>query len=248
MALTPRLVRTSLMSLVVAAALAVIGFADIASGSKNNTVRIAVGSLPAACCLGLYAAIDRGYFAGEGIDVVLIPSTTTPVETFIRQGKAELGITTAADVIVYRSRGLGYRAIAAVASQAARPAVRGTLGDDPDAGDGSSAVYVAGDGEISQNAGILRLALAALAEGSRWAAAHPAAAERILVDYDPAEPGATGEIAGPNGSGPTAARASGRWGKLSGSDFAQLETVLAKRGLIKAAPAPGDLYTNALLP
>ena len=248
MALTLRLLRTSLMGLVVAAALAVIGFADIASGSKNNTIRIAVGSSAAACCVGLYAAIERGYFAGEGIDVILIPSTTTPVETFIRQGEADLGITSAADVVVYRSRGLGYRAVAAVASQATRPAVRSPLGDDPDAGDGSNAVYVASDIEISKNAGVLRLALTALAEGSKWSVAHPADAARILINDDPAEPGPTGEVAGETGTGTTAARASGRWGKLSSSDFVDLETSLARRGVIKTAPAPDDLYTNALLP
>lgn len=110
---------------------AVLALAGCGSDSSNSTttagnaegnaktetvekVRIALDFSPNVNYLGIYAAIDKGYFAEEGIDPEIIPFANTPAETLIKSGKTDLGITFPPDVIINRAQGLKYKAVAAL--------------------------------------------------------------------------------------------------------------------------------------
>jgi ABC-type nitrate/sulfonate/bicarbonate transport system substrate-binding protein len=119
------------------------------------------------------------------------------------------------------------------------------------AGDYPNAVFVASDGTISKRSDALRRTLAALAQGYEYSAAHPAQAERILIATNRTALAKSAQIvrATGNATAPTFVDAAGRWGPLAAADFTGLERILAAGGLIEgAAPAPDDLFTNALLP
>ena len=118
------------------------------------------------------------------------------------------------------------------------------------AGDYPNAVYVASNRDIAARGPILARALRALAQGYEWAAAHPAAAERILIadnhtalEHQQQIIDATGNATAPHFL--DGARA---WGRETDADYAGLERILASAHLIARSPAPGTLYTNALLP
>jgi ABC-type nitrate/sulfonate/bicarbonate transport system substrate-binding protein len=64
--------------------------------------------------LGIYAAIDKGYFAQQNITPVIIPYANTPAEPLIQSGKTDLGITYPPDVIINRIQGMKYQAVAAL--------------------------------------------------------------------------------------------------------------------------------------
>jgi ABC-type nitrate/sulfonate/bicarbonate transport system substrate-binding protein len=118
-----RFVRTALGSAV--GAIALIAFSLIAFGSlsafgardKNATVRIALDWTPNVDYLGIYVAIDKGFFAKQGIDPKIIPYANTPAETLIKAGKTDLGISYPPDVIINRSQGLQYKAVAGLVAE-----------------------------------------------------------------------------------------------------------------------------------
>lgn len=86
-------------------------------GAKTETVekvRISLDFSPNVNYLGIYAAIDKGYFAEEGIEPEIIPFANTPAETLIKSGKTDLGITYPPDVIINRAQGLKYKAVGAL--------------------------------------------------------------------------------------------------------------------------------------
>ena len=120
------------------------------------------------------------------------------------------------------------------------------------AGDYPNAVYVASDETIAERGDALRRALAALAEGYEWSAANPdeAGADPRRAERDGALE--AGEIVDQDGGGdrPAVPRpTSGAWGPLQDEDFAGLTQILVDGGVLKdAPPAPGDLYTDELLP
>ena len=119
------------------------------------------------------------------------------------------------------------------------------------AGTYPNAVFVASDKTIASRGPALRGALTALAEGYEFAAKHPAAAEAILIKDNQTALGKSKQIvvATGNATAKTFLDAAGRWGPLSTRDFAGLEAILAKGGVVKGPlPAPHDLFTNALLP
>lgn len=120
------------------------------------------------------------------------------------------------------------------------------------AGDYPNAVFVASDRDIAARGPILARALKALAEGYEFAAAHPAAAERILIDDNRtalANANATKiTIATGNATAPQFDDRAGVWGPETDADYAGLERILARAHLIKRSPAVGTLYSNALLP
>jgi NitT/TauT family transport system substrate-binding protein len=63
-----------------------------AGGSATQTIRIAV--LPTQSNLGIYAAIDKGYFAAAGINVDLIPTSNGPADlAAVIGGSADLGFS-----------------------------------------------------------------------------------------------------------------------------------------------------------
>jgi ABC-type nitrate/sulfonate/bicarbonate transport system substrate-binding protein len=86
------------------------GAAPVAKAS----VRIALDYSANVDYLGVYAAITNGYFAQQGIKPTIIPYANTPAEPLVESGKTDLGITYPPDVIINRSQGLKYRAVAAL--------------------------------------------------------------------------------------------------------------------------------------
>jgi ABC-type nitrate/sulfonate/bicarbonate transport system substrate-binding protein len=119
------------------------------------------------------------------------------------------------------------------------------------AGNFPNVVFVASDSTISKRAAALRGALTALAQGYEYSARHPAEAEKILIASNRTALGKSAGIvtATGNATAPTFVDTAGRWGRLSASDFAGLEKILAGGGLLNGtAPATRDLFTNALLP
>jgi ABC-type nitrate/sulfonate/bicarbonate transport system substrate-binding protein len=119
------------------------------------------------------------------------------------------------------------------------------------AGNYPNVVFVASDSTISKRAAALRGALAALAQGYEYSARHPAEAERILIASNRTALGKSAGIVTATGdaTAPTFVDSAGSWGRLSASDFAGLEKILAGGGLLDGtSPATRDLFTNALLP
>ena len=113
-------VRLTVRRLAAVAALAAVPAALAASGSSSAappalaTVKIALDYTANVNYLGIYAAKDRGYFAAQGIDAVILPYANTAAEPLVQSGQTDLGITYPPDVIINRSRGLKYRAVAAL--------------------------------------------------------------------------------------------------------------------------------------
>jgi ABC-type nitrate/sulfonate/bicarbonate transport system substrate-binding protein len=118
------------------------------------------------------------------------------------------------------------------------------------AGNYPNAVYVASDKDVRTRGAILARALKALAEGYEWSAAHPAAAEQVLIARNhTALVNAKNIVAATgNATAPHFLDHGGAWGPETDADYAGLERILAKAHLIKRSPAVKTLYTNALLP
>lgn len=93
--------------------------ADTAGGAattaaKQETVKIALDWSPNVNYLGIYTAIDKGFFAKHGVKAEIVPYAQTPAETLIKAGKTDLGITYPPDVVINRSQGLQYKAVGAL--------------------------------------------------------------------------------------------------------------------------------------
>jgi ABC-type nitrate/sulfonate/bicarbonate transport system substrate-binding protein len=118
------------------------------------------------------------------------------------------------------------------------------------AGDYPNAVFVAGDSDISARGAVLARALGALAKGYEFAAAHPAAAEKILIADNETALGSAKQItyATGNATAPHFLDKAGAWGPETDADYAGLERILAGAHLIKSSPPLSALYTNSLLP
>ncbi len=145
--------------LAVAVSLAVIGFTDIASGSKSATVRIALAAPAAPGSAAIRAAIDGGSFADEGIAPVLVRGTGSSAVALVAAGEADLALVTPRAFLVARSSGADVRAVAAA----------GPIG-------APVSLYVAGAAEIATDPGVLRRTLAAVtaATGATGGAARSA--------------------------------------------------------------------------
>jgi ABC-type nitrate/sulfonate/bicarbonate transport system substrate-binding protein len=306
-----------------------------AAGAAPATVKIALDYTANVDYLGIYVAISRGYFTAAHIDPVILPYANASAEQLIQAGQTDLGISYPPDVIINNSRGLRYRAVAALvsdnttalavlaSSRYTRPAqLNGKLyggfgiASDPPlvtailradgvrkpvfrqvvldsdvitalaahridytavfggiddvtaalqgiklrtfpynrylgaAGNYPNAVYVASDREIATRGAVLARALKALAQGYQYAAAHPAAAERILIaDNETALRNAKAIIdATGNATAPHFLDTAGTWGLETNADYAGLEKILADAHVIKSSPPISALYTNALLP
>ncbi|MFD5178118.1 ABC transporter substrate-binding protein [Nocardia sp. NPDC058379] len=63
-------------------------------GSSDNTIRFALDWTPNTNHVGLYVALQRGYFTDAGLDVQVLPYNNTSVDTVIDAGNAEFGIST----------------------------------------------------------------------------------------------------------------------------------------------------------
>jgi ABC-type nitrate/sulfonate/bicarbonate transport system substrate-binding protein len=112
--------------------------------------------------------------------------------------------------------------------------------------------WVAMDREVRDHPELLRRGLAALAKGYEYSAHHPVAAEAILVKDNRSALDHSANIVKATGKATAATflTPSGAWGPMDDADFAGITKILVAGGLIKAsrAPAPGQDYTNGLLP
>ena len=90
------------------------GSGDGESGDSPEKVTIALDYAPNANYLGIYTALAKGYFADEGVRPKILPYANTPAETLIKAGKADLAISYPPDVVINRSQGLRYKAVAAL--------------------------------------------------------------------------------------------------------------------------------------
>ncbi|MFE6923082.1 ABC transporter substrate-binding protein [Nocardia sp. NPDC057663] len=63
-------------------------------GGSEHTIRFALDWTPNTNHVGLYVALQRGYFADAGLDVQVLPYNNTSVDTVIDAGNAEFGIST----------------------------------------------------------------------------------------------------------------------------------------------------------
>ncbi len=112
-----RLRRPAAAALIACVALAVAGCGGSGEGAGNGAgepVTIALDYAPNANYLGIYVALDKGYFADEGVEPKILPYANTPAETLIKSGKADLAISYPPDVVINRSQGLKYKAVAAL--------------------------------------------------------------------------------------------------------------------------------------
>lgn len=123
-----RLLRATLASLVVAVGLGACGgggdsastpttTAQPAPTRKTETVRIALDYTANVNYLGIYAAIDKGYFKAQGIKPEIIPYAETSAEQLIKAGKTDLGISYPPAVVEQRASGLKYKAVAGLANE-----------------------------------------------------------------------------------------------------------------------------------
>ena len=76
------------------------------AAAQHATVRIALDYSANVNYLGIYVAIEKGYFARQGIALKIIPYANTPAETLVQSGTTDLGISYPPDVIINRARGL----------------------------------------------------------------------------------------------------------------------------------------------
>jgi ABC-type nitrate/sulfonate/bicarbonate transport system substrate-binding protein len=82
------------------------------SSSGLRTFRIALDWTPNVDFLGIYAAIENGYFTAQGIKPVIIPYSGTAGETLLSAGKTDVAFTYPPNIPAYRASGLKYRAVA----------------------------------------------------------------------------------------------------------------------------------------
>ena len=74
---------------------------------RIDTVRLQLKWLPQAQFAGYYAAKARGYYRDENLEVTLLPGGVDVVpEAAVAEGRADLGITWLAHLLVARERGL----------------------------------------------------------------------------------------------------------------------------------------------
>jgi ABC-type nitrate/sulfonate/bicarbonate transport system substrate-binding protein len=85
--------------------------------ANSETVRIALDYSANVNYLGIYVAIDKGYFAKQGVTAKIIPYANTPAETLVESGNTDLGISYPPDLIINRAKGLKYKAVAALEEQ-----------------------------------------------------------------------------------------------------------------------------------
>ncbi len=122
-----RLVRRSTLPLAALALALALGACGSSNGSALSTgtgssaapaakqdLRISLDFSANVDYLGIYTAIAKGYFAQQSINPKIIPYANTPAEVLIKNGKTDLGISYPPDVVINRTNGLKYMAVAAL--------------------------------------------------------------------------------------------------------------------------------------
>lgn len=97
-------------------ALAIVGCGrDGAEPGASREATLVLDFVPNAVHSGIYAALERGYFAEEGIDLeVREPGETTDAPKLLEAGRTEFAVLDINDYGLARRRGLDLAAVAAV--------------------------------------------------------------------------------------------------------------------------------------
>ena len=105
--------------LVVVAIILAAAFAFTAYGSEGqneNTemkqVTVILDYIPNTNHTGMYVALDKGYYAQEGLDVTIIEPTEGATNTLVAVGKGTFGVTYQEDLTLARVAGLNIKAVA----------------------------------------------------------------------------------------------------------------------------------------
>jgi ABC-type nitrate/sulfonate/bicarbonate transport system substrate-binding protein len=96
------------------------GAAGSGSGRGHlQKLRIALDYTPNVDYLGIYAAINEGYFKAEGIDPVILPYSGPGAEQLLDAGKTDLGLTYPPNIPAYRAATppLDYEAVAGLSQR-----------------------------------------------------------------------------------------------------------------------------------
>ena len=75
-------------------------------------VRIALDYTANVNYLGIYAAVNEGYFRDAGVRAEIIPYGGASAETLLAAGRTDLGLTYPPSIPAYRAAGLNYEAVA----------------------------------------------------------------------------------------------------------------------------------------
>jgi ABC-type nitrate/sulfonate/bicarbonate transport system substrate-binding protein len=88
-------------------------------GAHLQKLRIALDYTANVDYLGIYAAINEGYFKAEGIDPVIIPYSGPGAEQLLEEGKTDLGLTYPPNIPAYRAAkpSLDYEAVAGLSQR-----------------------------------------------------------------------------------------------------------------------------------
>lgn len=105
--------RRALAATVAAVALLSMVTACGSGGGSDQTIRFALDWTPNTNHVGLYVAIQRGYFADAGLDVQVLPYNNTSVDTVIDAGNAEFGISTHNSATFARASGARVKSVLA---------------------------------------------------------------------------------------------------------------------------------------
>jgi NitT/TauT family transport system substrate-binding protein len=110
------------LALVAIAALALIGCnaSPAASTGAKTPVSLQLQWFPQAQFAGYFAALDKGYYAEEGLDVTILPGAVDIVPaTVVQQGKAQFGISWVPRMLAPRESGADMQVIAQVFQRSA---------------------------------------------------------------------------------------------------------------------------------
>jgi ABC-type nitrate/sulfonate/bicarbonate transport system substrate-binding protein len=88
-----------------------------AGGTRLRTLRIALDYTANVDYLGIYDAINNGYFTAEGIKPEIIPYSGPGAEQLLQAGKTDLGLTYPPNIPAYRASGLDYEAVAGLSQR-----------------------------------------------------------------------------------------------------------------------------------
>jgi ABC-type nitrate/sulfonate/bicarbonate transport system substrate-binding protein len=103
------------LGLLLFAGLAVPGLSSLAKTEQLTPVKVLLDWAPNTNHTGIYVALDKGYYAEEGLDVeVLEPAAAGSTEAVVGSGKADMGISFQEAVTHARLSGLPIKSIAAI--------------------------------------------------------------------------------------------------------------------------------------
>src|ERR671910_2471621 len=105
----------ALLAVVLASAGLVACGGDDAEPGAPREATLVLDFQPNAVHVGIYAALRRGYYADEGIDLeVREPSASTDAPKLLEAGRAEVAILDIHDLGLARQRGLDVVGVAAI--------------------------------------------------------------------------------------------------------------------------------------